>query len=195
MNKAVFLDRDGVINELKYNKETDEFEPPFEVKDIKIIKGVTESLKKLSENDFRLFIVSNQPDYAKGKTTLENLKKVHDELHRILTKEGINFTAYYYCYHHPHGKIAEYTKVCGCRKPGTDFIYKAAEEFRIDITNSWIAGDRDTDIKCGKSAGLKTILINYSGSENYRADSQPDFRAENLSEAAEIILKKDRIKL
>ncbi len=74
MNKAVFLDRDGVINKLVFNSERNEFEPPHSVEDFILYSGVLPFLKKLQENDFLLFIVSNQPDYAKGKTTLENLK-------------------------------------------------------------------------------------------------------------------------
>lgn len=191
MNKAVFLDRDGVINELVYNENRNEYEPPFEKEDLKLIKGVTESLKKLSERKFKLFIVSNQPDFAKGKTSLENLKSVQDELHKLFTAEGIEFTGYYYCYHHPEGIVRDYAGECECRKPNPYFVNRAVMEYNIDINKSWFIGDRDTDINCGKSAGLKTILVKYGGSGLYRKDSEPDFMSGNLEEAVNIIMSED----
>ena len=193
MNKAVFLDRDGVINELVYNENRNEYEPPFEKEDLKLIKGVTESLKKLSENKFKLFIVSNQPDFAKGKTSLENLKSVHDELHMLFKAEGIEFTGYYYCFHHPQGIVREYTVECECRKPNPFFVNSAVRKFNLDTGKSWFIGDRDTDILCGKSAGLKTLLVKYSGSEFYRRDSKPDFITVNLEEAVKIILRNEAV--
>ena len=188
MDKAVFLDRDGVINELVYNIERNESEPPHNIEDIKIIGGVTGALKKLLESNFRLFIVSNQPDFAKGKTSLENLVKVGEKIRNIMEDQKIIFTEYNYCYHHPDGVIKEYSGECDCRKPKPFFILNAIKKYNLDKNMSWMAGDRDTDIQCGKNSGLKTILIEYAGSENYRLNSDPDFRVKNLAQAADIIL-------
>ncbi len=188
MDKAVFLDRDGVINELVYNIERNESEPPHNIEDIKIIEGVTGALKKLLESNFRLFIVSNQPDFAKGKTSLENLVKVGEKIRNIMEDQKIIFTEYNYCYHHPDGVIKEYSGECDCRKPKPFFILNAIKKYNLDKNMSWMAGDRDTDIQCGKNSGLKTILIEYARSENYRLNSDPDFRVKNLAQAADIIL-------
>lgn len=188
MDKAVFLDRDGVINELVYDIERNESEPPHNIEDIKIIEGVTGALKKLLESNFRLFIVSNQPDFAKGKTSLENLVKVGEKIRNIMEDQKIIFTEYNYCYHHPDGVIKEYSGECDCRKPKPFFILNAIKKYNLDKNMSWMAGDRDTDIQCGKNSGLKTILIEYAGSENYRLNSDPDFRVKNLAQAADIIL-------
>lgn len=188
MDKAVFLDRDGVINELVYNIERNESEPPHNIEDIKIIEGVTGALKKLLESNFRLFIVSNQPDFAKGKTSLENLVKVGEKIRNIMEDQKIIFTEYNYCYHHPDGVIKEYSGECDCRKPKPFFILNAIKKYNLDKNRSWMAGDRDTDIQCGKNSGLKTILIENAGSENYRLNSDPDFRVKNLTQAADIIL-------
>ncbi|MCY7362207.1 MAG: HAD-IIIA family hydrolase, partial [Ignavibacteria bacterium] len=147
MDKAIFLDRDGVINELIYSGERKEFEPPFFENDIKIISGVIESLKLLQQFNFRLILVSNQPDYAKGKTSLKNLIKVHDEIHKIFLENKIKFSKYNYCYHHPDGVVKEFAKECECRKPKPYFVLHAIKEFDIDMKKSWFIGDRDTDIE------------------------------------------------
>ncbi|MBK6774172.1 MAG: HAD family hydrolase [Ignavibacteria bacterium] len=188
MNKAIFLDRDGVINELVFSKERNEYEPPHSVEDVKLIEGVTVTLKRLLENNFRLFIISNQPDFAKGKTTLENLINVSEKIRELMEEQKIIFTEYNYCYHHPDGIVKEYSGDCDCRKPKPFFILNAIKKYNLDKNSSWMTGDRDTDIQCGKNSGLKTILIEYAGSENYRMNSNPDFKVKNLSEAADIIL-------
>ncbi|MDQ3021676.1 MAG: HAD-IIIA family hydrolase [Bacteroidota bacterium] len=189
MNKAIFLDRDGVINGLIFNSERNEYEPPHKTTDLKLLDGVIDVLKMFIENGYKLFIVSNQPDYAKGKTTLENLKEVHNELHRILIKNNILFTDYFYCYHHPEGIVREYSFDCECRKPKTYFILKAISDYNINKNNSWFIGDRDTDIECGKRSGLKTILVGNKYDINTKK-FEPDFFASDLIKTSEIILEK-----
>lgn len=193
MRKAVFLDRDGVINELMFNKTTNEYEPPHKIDGLEIIEGVIDSLHDLQDKNYELFIVSNQPDYAKGKTSLDNLKNVHDELHKIFVKENILFKEYYYCYHHPNGIIKEYSYDCNCRKPKPYFVLKAIKDHNIDPDSSWFVGDRDSDISCGRASGLKTILIENKYSEQYSGTIEPNFIVNNLSEATEKILNSDLI--
>ena len=190
MKKAVFLDRDGVLNELVPNPATGEYEPPHSPDDLIIFPDVIESLRILQNAGFELFLISNQPDYAKGKTTLENLKAVHAKLDRIVRSEGIRFREYYYCYHHPQGKVPEYSFECECRKPKPFFILMAAKRYSIDLSKSWMIGDRDSDIECGKAAGTKTIMIENPQSLKYRTSSQPDFTVANLIDALHIILHK-----
>ena len=188
MKKAVFLDRDGVLNELVFNPVTGEYEPPHSPEDLVLFPGVLESLQHLHNSGFELFLVSNQPDYAKGKTTLENLKAVHEKLVSILREAGLTFTEYYYCYHHPRGIVPAFTFDCECRKPKPHFLYKAERDYGIDLKNSWMIGDRDSDIECGKSAGVHTILVENIHSSLYRGSSQPDFSVANLKIAAQIII-------
>ena len=190
MKKAVFLDRDGVLNELVPNPSTGEYEPPHSPDDLIIFPDVIESLRILQGAQFELFLISNQPDYAKGKTTLENLKAVHAKLDRIVRSEGIRFREYYYCYHHPQGKVPEYSFECECRKPKPFFILMAAKRYSIDLSKSWMIGDRDSDIECGKAAGTKTIMIENPQSLKYRTSNQPDFTVANLIDALQIILHK-----
>jgi len=185
---AVFLDRDGVINELIYNPSSGEHEPPHDPADFRFLPNALDALEMLGKNDFLLFIISNQPDYAKGKTTLENIRAVHETMHGQLAERCIVFTEYYYCYHHPNGTVPEYTKQCTCRKPGTFFIEEAVRTHHVDIARSWLIGDRDSDILAGEKAGIKTILVEYEVSKQYRGTSSPSHNAKNLSEAAKIIV-------
>jgi D-glycero-D-manno-heptose 1,7-bisphosphate phosphatase len=188
MKKAVFLDRDGVLNELILNPATSEFEPPHVPDDLILLPDVIESLHLLQHAGFLLFLVSNQPDYAKGKMTLENLHEVHSRLDQILTSEKIYFRDYYYCFHHPEGIVSGYSFSCDCRKPKPYFLQKACRDYEIDLANSWMIGDRDSDIECGKGAGTRTILIEEQRSSRWRGSINPDFKTANLKDAVTIIL-------
>jgi len=188
VNAGVFLDRDGVINELVFNKETGEFEPPHYPIDLHIFSYVIESLKRLSEENLLLFLVSNQPDYAKGKTSLENLKTVHSSLHKYFSDSGVEFKEYFYCYHHPDGIVAKFTKRCKCRKPEPYFLEKAEQKYSINLHKSWLIGDRDSDIQMAEAGGVKSIQIDYSHSAEHRGKSNPDYQAANLHDAVNIIL-------
>jgi D-glycero-D-manno-heptose 1,7-bisphosphate phosphatase len=187
MMKAIFLDRDGVLNELVLNPATGEYEPPHFPEDLILFPHVIESLRVLQSADFKLFLVSNQPDYAKGKTTLEIIHAVHERLDHTLKMDGIHIREYYYCYHHPNGIVPEYSCVCECRKPKPYFLLKAAREYNIDLVQSWMIGDRDSDIDCGKAAGVKTILVEDPRSMMHRGSSKPEFTAANLKDAVTII--------
>lgn len=190
MVEAVFLDRDGVLNKLVLNPATGDYEPPHRIEDMKLFPYVIECLGKIQTAGYDLFLVSNQPDYAKGKTTLEALEKVHKRFDQLLTLQGIHFRKYYYCYHHPRGIIPEYSYECRCRKPKPFFIFKAEEDYNVELRNSWMIGDRDTDIECGKAGGTKTILIEEPLSVNKRGNSIPDYKVKDLREAVEIIIQK-----
>ena len=189
MKPAVFLDRDGVINELVLNPGTGEYEPPHSPEDLVLVPGAIPALLDLQDAGFDLFLVSNQPDYAKGKTTLEQIREVHEKLDRVLKAGGVRFRDYYYCFHHPNGIVPEYSFACECRKPEPYFLLKAAGDYGTDLSSSWMIGDRDTDIRCGKSAGARTILILEPHSAGYRGSAGPDYRADTLREAAKIILE------
>ncbi len=189
MTEAVFLDRDGVLTELVFNLKTGEYEPPHCVDDLKLYPHVIECLGKLQSKGFDLFLVSNQPDYAKGKASLESLRTVHKEFDEILKSHEIFFKEYYYCYHHPEGIIPEYSYECICRKPKPFFLFKAEETCNIELGSSWMVGDSDIDIQCGQAGGTRTILIEEPKSVKRRGKYQPEFKTENLKEAVEIILQ------
>ncbi len=189
MKKGIFLDRDGVLNVLVLNKVTGEYEPPHHVEDLKLFPYTIKCLKELQDSGYYLFLVSNQPDYAKGKATLESIKEVHLEFSKILSEGGVHFKEFYYCYHHPKGIVPDYSYDCECRKPKPFFLLKAAKDHGVDLKSSWMVGDRDSDTECGKAAGTKTILIDEPLSTGARGKSTPDYEAKNLEEAVAIILK------
>jgi len=194
MDKAVFFDRDGVLNELVFNPNTGEFEPPHCVEDLKLYPDAIDCLKKLQKNGYALFLVSNQPDYAKGKTTLETLKNIHRKFDEILKSHEIYFRDFYYCYHHPNGIVPRYSYECVCRKPKPFFLFKAEEKHNLELGSSWMIGDQDTDIQCGQAGGTETILIEEPNSVKKRGKSQPSYRTKNLKEAVKIILNTRRKK-
>lgn len=189
MNKAIFLDRDGVINELIFNSKTNEYESPHQPEDLILIPNALAAIKEIQDNGYALFVISNQPSYAKGKTTLRNIKEIHRRLDEQLKKYGINIIEYYYCYHHPDGIISKYSGECECRKPKPFFIKKAESEHDLNLSESWMIGDQDSDIECGVAAGLKTIQLINSDSEKKRGKSSPLYSINNLLEAIDLIKK------
>ncbi len=187
--KAIFLDRDGVINYPVLNPSTGNYEAPFKAEDLKLFSFTIDSLKELQNLKFKLFIVTNQPDYAKGKTTIENINSVRDSLLSIFKANNISITEYFACLHHPNGIVPEYTMKCECRKPGNLFLKQAVQKYNLNPKKSWMLGDRDSDIQCGQSVHAKTILIynEHSINEKNAGKSTPDFNAKDLKSAVEII--------
>ncbi len=194
MERAVFLDRDGVLNRLIFNPATGEYESPHTATDFAIYPGTVATLRRLQQHGYMLFLVSNQPSYAKGKTTLENIKAIHALLHEALTAGGVEFKEYYYCYHHPHGIVPGYSGSCACRKPGSYFLDEAKKKYCYSTTDSWMVGDQDSDILCGRACGLQTILIENKFSASKRGAVLPDYRAANLQAAVNIIVESRRRK-
>lgn len=190
MKQAVFLDRDGVLNQLIYNPITGEYESPHVVEDLHIFSYVEVCLKELQAQGYLLFLISNQPSYAKGKTSMENIQVIHETLVQSIAQGNIDFEEYYYCYHHPQGVVPEYTGICQCRKPGNYFLKQAQEQYQLDMEQSWFIGDQDSDIFCGQSCGMNTILITNPYSHKKRGNSKPSSYAGDLQEAVRLILKK-----
>ncbi len=150
-NKAVFLDRDGVIN-----RETGQY--IFETENFVINEGVFEALSLLRKQGFMLVVVSNQSGIARGLYTHDHVGRVHDLLRKEFTARGIDLAEIYYCPHHPSaGK-------CLCRKPESLMIEKAIARFNIDPRQSWMAGDRERDVEAARRAGVKGILIKANDS-------------------------------
>lgn len=188
MNKAVFLDRDGVINPLVYNPKTSEYESPHCPEDFSIFPYVGNALKKLKNCGYLVIVVSNQPSYAKGKTSFENIKEIAALLESFSNEHGKVIDDYYYCYHHPDGVIAEFAKECQCRKPGTKFLKEAIEKYEVICSKSFFVGDCDTDIVCGERMELRTIKLEYKHSKDKNESTVPWMHAENLMQAVDAIV-------
>ena len=151
MNKAVFLDRDGVINNPRKNYYV------YKIEDFKLNPGVIESLKVLQEKDYMLIVISNQGGISKGKYTIEDVDRVHEHMENILSEYGVDLSAVYFCPHHPKKEN------CLCRKPHALMLEKAMARFDIDPRRSFFIGDRRTDVQAGEFAGLTTIKIRKNG--------------------------------
>ena len=179
MKKAIFLDRDGVIN-----KEVNYL---IRKKDIKIINGVPEALKELKDRGFMLIVISNQPSVARGWVTKEGIEEINNEINRrIKEKSDIEIDKFYFCPHHPNATLKKFRKICKCRKPCPGMILQATKEFDINLEESWVIGDRISDIATGKEVGCKTILIEKEYSYNkiegkdFNINIKPDFKAKDL---------------
>lgn len=159
--KAIFLDRDGTINKyVGFLRDIDQFE---------LIPETEYAVRKINESGYLAIIVTNQPVIARGEVTVEQLEEIHNKLETLLGLKGAYVDAIYYCPHHPHkgyeGERQEYKIDCDCRKPKPGMLLKAAEDFNIDLSQSWMVGDGEHDIKAGMAAGCKTALISKQGAQ------------------------------
>ena len=189
--KAVFLDRDGVINEIVYHKEMGILDSPFTVEQFKLLFDVGKAINKFHELGFKVIVVSNQPGMAKNHFSKEVFESIREEMNAKLKKHSATVDAEYYCFHHPDATVPSYKKICECRKPKPGMILTAAKEHDIDISESWMIGDGITDIQTGHAAGCKTILIGRMKCDLCKLmedeDVKPDYIVQNLYKAALII--------
>lgn len=181
--KAVFLDKDGtIIPDVPYNVNPDL---------ISLEKGVVEGLKLLQQAGYIFIVISNQAGVARGYFQLEELGTVKQKIDSLLSAEEIKIEQYYFCPHHPQGKIVEYTFPCECRKPRPGMILQAVDELDISIESSWMIGDILNDVEAGNRAGCRTIIIN-NGNETEWVEGPfrtPTFIAADFLNAAHVILQ------
>lgn len=161
--KAIFLDRDGTINKyVGFLRNINEFE---------LIDGVAEAIRLINSSGYLCIVITNQPVISRGEVTVPELQLIHNKMETLLGKAGAYIDGLYYCPHHPHkgyeGEIPELKIDCECRKPKAGMIFSAVKDFNIVPENSWVIGDSENDIRAGKNAGCKTVLI---GSGNYGQD-------------------------
>jgi D,D-heptose 1,7-bisphosphate phosphatase len=193
MKQAVFLDRDGVINELVFFPEHGIIDSPLNPKQFKLLPGAAEGIRALNDLGFKVIVVSNQPTVAKGKSTQALFEKIRLKMKKLLEKEGAHVDAEYYCMHHPNAAVQELKMKCDCRKPEPGLILKAAKDFDLDLSKSYLVGDGITDIKAGNAVGCKTILIGELKCDLCRRmedeNVKPDVIARSLLEASKLIGK------
>jgi D-sedoheptulose 7-phosphate isomerase len=171
--RAVFLDRDGVINRT-FVRDGKPF-PPTTLQELEVLPGVPEALHELKQHGYKLLVVTNQPDVARGKQSRQTIDAMHQALSARLPLDDILV-----CYHTDKDK-------CDCRKPMPGMLFEAAKKHNIDLAASFMVGDRWRDIEAGYNAGCKTILIDYGYSERSPAHA-PDLRVGSLREAADWII-------
>ena len=187
MKGAIFLDRDGVIN--------DEVELLNDESQLRIIPTVDRAIKIFNELGFYVIVITNQPQIGRGLLTETKLNRIHRLIKDRLKSKGANIDAFYYCPHHPerhHTDIKpenmKYRIDCDCRKPGIGMFERAKKEFDIDFGKSYMIGDSTCDIKAGEDSGCKTILVKTgNGGKDNKYLVSPTFIANSLVEAAEFI--------
>ena len=183
---AVFLDRDGTINEqMGYINHVTRFQ---------MLPRAVQAIRLLNDKDIPVVVVSNQSGLARGYFPKKVLDEVHGKMNEALIEEGAHVDGIYYCPHHPEAKEEEYRKACDCRKPKTGLFKQAAAELDLDLVRSYVVGDRFSDLKAAANCGATGILVltgygrgdlEYVGPE---LDIKPDHVAEDLSAAVMWIL-------
>lgn len=175
LSRAVFLDRDGVINRA-FERDGKPY-PPTSLAEFEILPDVPAACARLKAAGFLLIVATNQPDVGRGTLKRDVVEKIHAHLLTQLPIDRVEV-----CFH-PGKGMSE----CDCRKPKPGMLLDAARELHLDLSHSWMIGDRWRDVDCGQAAGCKTIFIDRGYSEELR--KKPHFSARNLAEAADIILR------
>jgi D-glycero-D-manno-heptose 1,7-bisphosphate phosphatase len=174
-NRAVFLDRDGVLME--------DSNYVGQLERVVIIPAAVAALQRLQAAGYRLLVVTNQSGVGRGYFTHEHVAQVHAHLDEQFAKAGVKIDRYYVCPHHPDDN-------CACRKPSPKSLRDAAQEFHLDLALSYMVGDRASDIQAGRNAGVRTILVLTGAGQQTVAEGKatPDHVAQDLSAAADLIL-------
>ncbi len=176
IRRAVFLDRDGVINRaiVRDGKPY----PPSNVDELEVLPGAAEALARLREAGYHTVVVTNQPDVARGTRTQQSV----EEMHAALVQSGLAVDSFKVCYHDDADQ-------CDCRKPAPGMLVESAREKDIDLSASYMVGDRWRDVETGQRAGCTAMFIDYNYAE--RKPAQPYIRVGSLVEAADWILSRE----
>jgi len=179
MSAAVFLDRDGtVIEEVGYLDRPER---------VALFPWTIDAIRSLNRAGLRVVIVTNQSGVARGYFTEATVEQVHRRVSELLAVGGASIDAYYYCPHHPSGSVAEYTHVCGCRKPAPGLVDRAVRDLGVDPRQSVVVGDRWLDIAMAQQVGARGVLVRtgYGAVEEQRppANLTADSVVNNLVEA------------
>ena len=187
---AVFLDRDGTLNEAVPDPDSGIPESPLQVSEVHLIDGAAAAARRLADAGFALVCVTNQPAAAKGKVPVEQLLAVHDRVLELLREQGVQLDASRLCVHHPEGVVPELTGPCACRKPAPGMLLETAQELRLALGDSWMVGDTDTDVAAGRAAGCRTVLIEYPPSAHKRSeDAGANLLAGDLADGVAQLLR------
>jgi D-glycero-D-manno-heptose 1,7-bisphosphate phosphatase len=174
-SRAVFLDRDGTIME--------DCNYVGDVERVILIPSATAALKRLHDAGYRLFVITNQSGVGRGYFSREAVEQIHAHLNEHFAQSGVQFDRYYVCPHHPEDN-------CDCRKPKPKFLQEAAREFAVDLSRSFMIGDRPSDIQAGLNAGTKTVLVLTGAGRDTLANNEvkPHHVADDIGKAADWIL-------
>ncbi len=162
MDKVIFLDRDGTLNE--------EINYLYRPEDLHIFPGVPEALRMLKDRGFKLVVVTNQAGVARGYYTEDDVNKLHEYMNRVLSASGAGIDAYFYCPYHAEYGTGRYKKASDCRKPATGMFRQAEKLFDVDKEHSWMIGDNYCDVEAGRNYGVRTALVGTGYGAEVRKD-------------------------
>jgi D-glycero-D-manno-heptose 1,7-bisphosphate phosphatase len=185
--RAVFLDRDGTLNvEVNYLHR---------VADFHLIEGAAQAIRALNAANYLVIVVTNQAGIARGYYDAAALDTLHTHLAQVLAAEGAQLDAVYFCPHHP-----DFTGPCACRKPAPGMLLRAAADYRLDLTRSWLVGDTSSDIGAGCAAGCRTVLVRTGYGNQVAAQlvrdamPRPDMIVDDIGAAVQYLLKYDSLR-
>jgi len=187
MKQAVFIDRDGAIcKEVGYLRDPSQFQ---------LIPGASDAIRLFNRSGLKTIVVTNQSGVARGYFSEDMIAEVHRTMSNTLGEQGAYLDGIYYCPHHPQGIVDHYRKTCDCRKPATGLLKRAAFDHAIELSRSYLIGDKLTDMECAYRAGVKAILVlTGCGAEERRTMTtprleEPAFIAADLLDAARWIIE------
>jgi D,D-heptose 1,7-bisphosphate phosphatase len=175
--KAIFLDRDGTINVEKNYL--------YKISELEFEEGCLEGLKILKEMGYLLIVITNQSGIGRGYYTIEQMQELNEYMNKILKKNNSEIEKFYFC---PH--VIEDN--CSCRKPSPELLYKARRDFNIDLTKSYMLGDKLSDVECGQNAGVRSFLLQTGHSKNNSNTNDKIFK--NILEFAKFLKSKENLK-
>jgi D-glycero-D-manno-heptose 1,7-bisphosphate phosphatase len=166
---------------------------PFTIEQFRLLPGVGEAIRALRELRYKVILVSNQPGIAKGHMSWDTFEGIRNKMKEELATELAYIDKEYYCFHHPEAKLPNLRVECDCRKPKAGMLFQAAEDYGLDLNQSWIIGDNITDIQTGKNAGCMTIFLGREKCEFCKLmdekDARPDMICRDLKEASQKIIR------
>ncbi len=179
--RAVFLDRDGVLNrEISYLHR---------VEDLEWIAGARKAVRKLNEAGLLVLVLTNQAGIAHGFFDEQAVERLHQQMQEMLAAERAHVDQYYYCPYHPHATVESYRKDSPWRKPGTGMIDQAVDDWNVDPSRSFLVGDKNTDIEAGLAAGVTTILVETGYGQSEKHTTRAHHVRRDVDEAADLIIE------
>jgi len=190
--KALFIDRDGVINAMFMQKDGF-FDSPQNKGQIRLVENIEKVIGWANSHTIPVIEISNQPGFALGKMNMETLEDIENSIHNQLAKKGATIDAAYRCFHHPKSQQPEFAIICDCRKPKPGLLLRAAREHDIDLESSVMIGDNVTDMEAAKLAGCATLLFVHDNDLPKKVEANKAYQgthtAKNHKDTLKIIKK------